>query len=75
MNCIWCIPIPDSREPLVKLCGKSISCAKVVYLVVRWSTICGEADMKMQCLDYEEDSLELLEGLCFIEHRVFDGYR
>ena len=74
MNCIWCIPIPDLREPLVKLCGKSISCAKVIYLVVRWSAMCGEAGMKTQFLDYEEDSLELLGGHCFIEYRVLDGY-
>ena len=72
---IWYTPIPDSREPLVKLCGKSISWTKVVYLVVRWSAMCREAGMKTQFLDYEDDGLELLEGHCFIEYRMFDGYR
>ena len=37
--------------------------------------MCGEAGMKTQFLDSEEDGLELLEGRCFIEYRVFDGYR
>ena len=37
--------------------------------------MCGEVGMKMQFLDYEEDSLELLEGPCLIEYRMFDGYR
>ena len=59
----------------MKLYGKSISCARVVYLVVRWSAICVEASMKTQFLDYEENSLELLEGRCLIEYRVFDGHR
>ena len=75
MSWIWYTPIRDSREPLVKLCGKSISCAKVVYLVVRWSAMCEEAGMKTQFLDYEEDSLELLGDRSFIEYLVFDGYR
>ena len=37
--------------------------------------MCGEAGMKTQFVDYEVDRLELLEGRCFIEYRVFHGYR